>query len=164
MLLVFALDALGKAEPLNILYWNGTASLPVGFYAKVPCCEESKPLKRGDLVVYQPSPQTVELGVERGYMKETTLFMKEVGAVAGDRYTVTPDLKFLLNGEYYGVVYTEDNKGRPMPRKIGVMEVPEGYFLPVADAPRSFDGRYTGPEKIESIKAVVRPVLTGIHW
>lgn len=144
-------------------FWNRTASLPLGLYVRVPDFLHDS-VQRGDYVVYEPSPETVSVGVERGWMHEDTIFLKKVGALAGDRYDVSPDLQFTIEGEPCGIVYLEDSHGRPMPLHIGSYTVPEEMFLPVGTAPKSFDGRYTGPVPVENIKGVVLPFLTGIHY
>lgn len=156
-------------EAERILFWNCTESLPAGFYVRIPASvllwrEPAGSLRDGDYVVYQPEPETAAFGAARGWMQEDTLFLKRVGAVDGECWSVTGDLRFLVNGEYLGPVFLEDREGRPMPHLPGCHTVPTGMFLPVGDAPRSFDGRYTGPVATANIRAIVFPLLTGIHW
>ena len=93
------------------------------------------------------------------YDESPHLFLKKVGALSGDRYTVLCR-SFFVNGQYLGEAIIEDSKGRPLPLAIGTHIVPEREFLPVAAySARSFDGRYTGTVPLDCIVARVIPIL-----
>lgn len=173
LLLLAFLHGLAQIQPPppeeRAVFWNKTESLPMGLYLRVPASflllrQPAGKLRDGDYVVYRPTPETVRLGVSRGWMEEGMMFLKRVGATEGGCWSVTEDLRFIVNGELRGTVFLEDREGRPMPRLLGDHVVPPGNFLPVGEALRSFDGRYTGPVPLENVRAVVFPILTGIHW
>ena len=90
-----------------------------------------------------------------------TRFLKRVGAIAGDVYSIGDQGSFCINGVYIGDVRKLDSSDRPLPQLTqGDYVVPDGAFLPIADTTRSFDGRYTGTVSLARIRAVVIPVLT----
>jgi len=142
----------------NIFYINYSPSLPIGLYMRIPSGE----YRRGDYIVYEPDEATKTL--VRGYEWHDTephTFLKIVGGVAGDRYSVDEKTKFFtIEGNYAGQVYETDSKGNSLPQIRGEFTVEQGRILPIATNPRSFDGRYTGTIPITSIKAKVMPLLT----
>ncbi|ERL03182.1 putative conjugative transfer signal peptidase TraF [Mitsuokella sp. oral taxon 131 str. W9106] len=145
----------------DIIIWNETASLPRGFYLRIP----ARQIERGDIVVYQPPDAVRAISDARGYAsRPNALFLKRVGAVAGDTYRISANgdhALFAINGAYKGQVQDVDSKGRPLPQLARDVDhvVPDGAFLPLAESPRSFDGRYTGPVPLANIKEVVVPLL-----
>ena len=138
-------------------YLNVTSSLPQGLYVRVP----SKEFCRGDYIVYEPPEEVKELIIKNGWGNGKHDFLKKVGAVAGEKYSVnTKTLIFEISGKYVGQVYETDNVGNELPKLRGEYEVPKGYVLPVATSARSFDGRYSGAIPENRIKAKVLPIFT----
>ncbi|WP_315452500.1 S26 family signal peptidase [uncultured Selenomonas sp.] len=142
----------------NIVFFNQTASVPVGFYVRVP----DRPLARGDYVVYEMTEVTRRYAVARGYVtKPTEPFLKRVGAIAGDSYSIDAETRrFFIDGTYIGDVFERDRMERPLPQQEGAFIVSEGEFLPIGESTRSFDGRYTGTVPTSHIIAIVVPLLT----
>jgi conjugal transfer protein traF len=142
----------------NIVFFNQTASVPVGFYVRVP----DRPLARGDYVVYEMTEVTRRYAVARGYVtKPTEPFLKRVGAIAGDSYSIDAETRrFFIDGTYIGDVFERDRMERPLPQQEGAYIVSEGEFLPIGESTRSFDGRYTGTVPTSHIIAIVVPLLT----
>ena len=141
----------------GIVYVNVTSSLPQGFYVKVP----STNYQRGDYIVYEPSEEVKKIVVKNGWGVAKYDFLKKVGAIAGDTYSISSrNLSFAINGEYIGHVYETDTKGNELPKLRGEFKVEEGYILPIATSARSFDGRYSGTISESRIKAKVIPILT----
>lgn len=143
----------------HVFFLNTTNSVPLDLYLRVPGHTYSV----GDYIVYPPTDDVVSLGLSRGWMTEETkkrLFIKQVGAVSGDQYAVNAvTQEFKINGIYYGHCLTRDGEGREMPIIYGVFDVDEGYILPVSKAYHSFDGRYTGVIKEDSIICKVVPLF-----
>lgn len=168
--LVFALVLFMTFAPLHfnlkgllpkVFYLNTTPSLPVGLYLRVPAIH----LEDGDAVVYRPSESTMQLAKDRDWIPSDEMFIKEVGALQHETYSINPDnLQFLANGKYIGQVSPIDHLGRMMPVLRGDFEVPDDEFLPVANNPSSFDGRYTGPVPTKNIEAKVIPLILEFHW
>lgn len=136
---------------------NLTASMPVGLYLILPDTEP----KDGDIVSFVPPEEVTKLALERGWIKEKVNFLKTVGALPGDTYTIT-DWAIYINGTYVGSVYSVDGQDRPMPELRGTFVVQDGYFLPISTyRPRSFDGRYIGEVPLSSVRHRVVPFFTG---
>lgn len=140
----------------QIFVKNMTASMPVGLYLILPDTE----FKNGDIVSFVPPKEAAALALERGWLEEKANFLKTVGALPGDSYTVT-DKAIYINGAYIGPIYSADSKARPMPKLRGTYVVQDGHFLPVAACqPRSFDGRYFGEVPLSAVRCRVYPLLT----
>ena len=141
----------------HIFFLNTSQSLPVGLYVRIPCGE----YQRGDYIVYEPDEATKTLVRRYGWNDNPGTFLKIVGGIAGDRYSVEESTRFFTIGDkFIGIAYETDTKGHPLPQISGDFTVEEGQILPVGTAPRSFDGRYTGTIPITSVKAKVKPLLT----
>ena len=140
-----------------IFYVNVTSSLPKGLYVRIPSGE----FQREDYIVYEPSEEVKAIIVKNGWGDGKHDFLKKVGGIAGDKYSIDADtLIFEIGGKYIGQVYETDNAGNELPKLRGKFEVPNGYVLPVATSARSFDGRYSGVISERQIKARVVPILT----
>ena len=147
---------IGFAIVPKIFYVNVTSSLPQGLYVRVPRREITK----GDYIVYEPTAEVKEIIIKNGWGEGKHDFLKTVGAVSGEKYSIdSQTLAFEINGKYVGQVYEKDNAGNELPKLRGKFEVPQGYILPVATSARSFDGRYSGVIPKSRIKAKVVPIL-----
>ena len=140
----------------KIFYVNVTSSLPQGLYVRVP----SQEIKTGDYIVYEPSEEVKKIIVRNGWGEGKYDFLKKVGAVSGEKYSIDNEtLAFEIGGKYFGQVYEKDTAGNELPKLRGKFKVPQGYILPVATSARSFDGRYSGAIEISRIKAKVVPIF-----
>lgn len=147
----------GKLPEQDVVLYNRTASLPLGFYLRIPFAAS-----RGDLVTYDPPEDVLAFSYAHGYMEhEKAIFLKRIGAMAGDTYGVDKNGNFYVDGNYVGPVSITDSKGKPLPQiERGVLHtVPEGEFLPLGDSTQSFDGRYTGTVSLSRIQSRVVPLL-----
>lgn len=142
----------------NLFYINSTPSVPIGLYMRIP----GKDYGRGDYIVYEPDEATQSLVRHyEWHEKEPSTYLKIVGGVAVDTYTIDKDNgQFTVAGKYVGQALDCDSKGNPLPQHRGEFTVEPGRILPIARNPRSFDGRYTGTIPVASIKAKVIPLLT----
>lgn len=157
LLMVFTYGPFVIKAPFTPFYFNETASLPIGFYLKLP----SRDFKDGDYVVYEPTMDTKKLALSRNWIREDEMFLKKIGAMPYETYSIDSDtLQFFANEKYIGQVSLVDHENFPMPELRGEYVVPENEFFPIGDNPRSFDGRYTGTVPIKNIRSKVIPVLT----
>lgn len=141
----------------NIFYLNITSSLPKGIYVRIP----GKECRRGDYIVYEPPEDIKNLIIKNGWGDGKRDFLKKVGGIEGDKYSVdVATLTFEIEGRYVGRVYETDNVGNELPKLRGEYKVPKGYVLPIATGARSYDGRYSGVVATSRIKARVVPILT----
>ena len=141
----------------EIFYVNVTSSLPRGLYMKVP----SEKINRGDYIIYEPTEEVKTIIIRNGWGDGKHDFLKKVGAVSGEKYSINADtLIFEIEGEYIGKVFEKDNVGHELPKMRGEFEVPKDSVLPIATSERSFDGRYSGAINKSQIKAHVIPIFT----
>lgn len=146
-------------EDLWLLCWNDSGSVPRGIYLRLPLGT----LSDGDYVVFEPKELALRFSVARGWSKPGQLFLKQIGALSGESYSINPDtLQFYANGRYIGQTALRDSENRPLPVLRGTYLVPDGEFLPIGENPRSFDGRYTGTVPVSHIRAKAIPLLTGL--
>lgn len=140
----------------EIFYLNVTSSLPRGLYMKIP----SKEFIRGDYIIYEPTEEVKALIVKNDWGDGNHDFLKKVGAVSGEKFSINADtLIFEIEGEYIGKVFEKDNVGHELPKLRGEFEVPQDCVLPIATSARSFDGRYSGVISNKKIKAKVMPIF-----
>lgn len=148
---------LGFEAISEIFYLNVTSSLPRGLYMKISCQE----ISRGDYIIYEPTEEVKAIIIRNGWGNGKHDFLKKVGAVAGDKFSIDADtLIFDIEGKYIGKVFEKDNVGNELPKLRGKFEVPQDCVLPIATSERSFDGRYSGVIEEKQIKAKVLPIIT----
>ena len=148
VLLLLALIGLEGRLP-QVLVYNGTASVEVGWYLLLP----PKDIAEGDLVIFSLPEDMQELAVKRGWLPGGIRLLKQVGATEGSVYGVNAAHQFYVNEKYLGQASTEDGLGRKMPdRARGFHVVEAGSFLPVGVNPKSFDGRYYGTVSLDRVE------------
>ena len=141
----------------EIFYLNVSSSLPRGLYMRMP----SEEICRGDYIIYEPPKEVKEIIIRNGWGNGEHDFLKKVGAVAGDKFSINADtLIFEIEGKYIGKVFEKDNVGHELPKMRGEFEVPQDCVLPIATSEGSFDGRYSGVIEKNRIKARVVPIFT----
>lgn len=84
--------------------------------------------------------------------------LKPVAGLQGDILTVQEG-RFYINGEDFGPVL-RDAQGQPLPQISSPRVVQAGEVVLASKAPRSLDGRYTGPVPQRSITALATPLFT----
>lgn len=155
--LFFILLLYGKIALPQILIYNHTASVPYGWYLVFPV----RSYHVGDLVVFTAPEEIRQLAIGRGWLLEGDLFLKQIGAMPGNSYRILDNHQFFAADRYIGQVATVDHKDLPMPSiAVGEYIVGDNNFLPIADHPSSFDGRYYGEVPIENIVYRVLPIWT----
>lgn len=125
--------------PTPRLVWNASASAPIGFYWRVG----GRP-SRGDLVLARPPLWARKLAAERHYLPMGVPILKRVVAVAGDVVCASGDT-IVIDGRLVAHRLASDQMGRPLSQWEGCETLGAGeFFLLMADATDSFDGRYFG--------------------
>lgn len=141
----------------KVLFLNRSKSMPRGLYLRVI----SENFEVGDIVVYEPTADVVALMRERRWLQdgqEPIPFLKYIGALPGDTYSVKRHI-FSINSACVGEILERDGKGQALPQlPPGLYDVPLQTFLPLANDPHGFDGRYTGCVPMERIIAKVIPI------
>lgn len=155
--LFFILLIYGKISLPQLLIYNHTPSVPYGWYLIYP----SEIYHVGDLVVFNAPDEVQHLALERGWLQDGDFMLKRIGAIQGDSYKVLDNHQFFASDRYIGQIAIADHKGLPMPSlAAGEYVVGENNFLPIAEHPSSFDGRYYGEVPIKNIVYRVLPIWT----
>jgi conjugative transfer signal peptidase TraF len=136
--------------------WNATASVPTGLYA----IRGRSSLHVGERVAIEPPPELRHLLAERRYLPTGVPLLKRIAAVRGQRvcrfrHGVT------IDGSFAGVARSRDRLGRPLPVWAGCRTLRVGeLFVMNPDASDSFDGRYFGPLRFDTVIGRATPVWT----
>ena len=120
------------------LFYNASASAPVGFYWL-----DNEPIERGDFVILRPPERVQEFIVERGILPPDTPLLKRVAGLSGDEIC-RRGAQVFINGAAAVTANTTDGEGRSMPVWQGCHVLRDGEFLVLSHHPASFDGRYFG--------------------
>ncbi|WDK04553.1 S26 family signal peptidase [Xanthomonas campestris] len=126
--------------------------------------------ERGQLVAFPPHNAAARYGFERGWMKPGSVYIKRVGAVAGDMVCVNVEVTIATpttpgNPATFtrvGAVAATDHTGMPLPRAVrGCNRVPAGHVFPIGDGlANSYDGRYYGFLPVSLIAGRITPLWT----
>ena len=144
------------------LLLNLTASVPRGVYVLTPLTPLA-PLTHGMLVAFPPPASIAAVAVRRGYLAPQIPLLKPLAALPGETVCVH-DHGVFIQGYFVAPIALADTRGRPLPRWRGCVTLGPAEVFPLSPAPRSFDGRYSGPVAIASLLGRVVPVLTWGGW
>lgn len=136
--------------------WNATPSVPTGLYA----IRGKASLHVGERVAIEPPRELRRLLAERGYLPTGVPLIKRIAAVSGQRVC-----RFAhgvnIDGNFAGVAHARDSRGRPLPAWFGCRKLRTGeLFVMNPAAPDSFDGRYFGPLRLDTVIGRATPVWT----
>ena len=140
------------APPLPRLVWNASASAPLGLYAVTPHAV----WVAGDMVIARVPQPIRKMAAARGYLPADVPLVKRIVAVPGDMVCATSN-KIFVRGRWVATRRARDGLGRILPWWNGCTLLRDGrYFLLMADAPASFDGRYFGITRAADIVGKAR--------
>ncbi len=141
--------------PTPQLVWNASASAPIGFYWRIAGAPS-----RGDLVLARAPLWARRLVAERHYLPRNVPIIKRVAAVAGD-VVCAASATISIDGRAVAHRLASDRISRPLPQWEGCEALGAGeFFLLMADAPDSFDGRYFGVTERRDIIGRLVPLWT----
>jgi conjugative transfer signal peptidase TraF len=150
------LALLRPADHSNSRLFNDSASVPLGFWHRVP-----QPVEAGAIVGFHP-PAAAMAYVE-AHMPEYThrkLILKYVVATSGDRIC-RAGASFSVNGKLYGQAAPTDGLGAALPQWQGCRTLAVGEVAVFSNRiPNSFDSRYYGTVPAANIIGVYRPLWT----
>jgi len=143
-----------------MFYINTTNSEPQGIY-KIVQSDSALDLKIGDYIIVEVPENMEPIVYGRGWAVPGTPLIKQVGAVAGDEYTIA-DAEFYINNRHIGTIAKIDRQGEPLPQlEQGSKIVSQGHLLAVSTHHnRSFDSRYMGEIEMSKVKTKVVPIAT----
>ena len=129
------------------LLYNPSASAAVGWYKLSP----NNYARRGDLVAALAPENVAALAIEREYFPPNIPLIKTVWAVSGEQICYKSGHVIVL-GRPALIVLKHDALGRVLPSRSGCYELlKDEVFLVSTDVQTSFDSRYFGPVKRESL-------------
>lgn len=148
-------SAFSQRPSFKIIY-NPSVSAPRGWYVVKPAAE----LHRGDFALVQLPAPIAQIADERKYLPKTVPLLKSVGAVIGDRVCEQQGV-VRINGVLIARSLAHDGAGRTLftwndCRQLAADEL----FLLGTTSDASFDSRYYGPIRVESVIGVAIPLWT----
>jgi conjugative transfer signal peptidase TraF len=136
------------------LVWNTTPSVPCGLYRLRAGVRPAV----GRTVVFPVPLRARELVAERHYLAAGDRLMKRVVAGPGEFVCLAGD-EYRVNGRLIAHIRARDSQGRPLPVFRFCDTVARGYAFLATSAPLSFDSRYFGPVRLDTL-TVVTPLWT----
>ncbi|MDW2982434.1 S26 family signal peptidase [Rhodanobacter sp. KK11] len=150
------------ASPLSRLVYNPSDSVAVGWYRIDPLARHAgslSPAMHVGSIVLVPLPATAAaLAARRGYLPLRIPLLKSIAAVAPQQVCITEGI-VRIDGVPMAAVLRTDRLGRPLHawphcRRLRVGEL----FLLSTTNPASFDSRYFGPVRADTVLGVAHPV------
>ena len=155
--IAIGLVALGAAAllalevPDRVLY-NGSPSMPVGFYRRT-----SSPIAKGAVVTVRAVDVAAHYAATRHFTGRRDRFLKHVVGVAGDVVCASGS-QVTLNRASVAERLVRDSAGRALPRWEGCVTLSETDAFLLGETADSFDGRYWGPTPIAAVEGVWRRI------
>lgn len=135
-----------RVEPLVI--YNPSPSVPQGFYVRL-----ARPPQTGDFVTIASVDVAADYATLRGFADPTDRFIKRIAAASGQTVCAEGD-SVSIDGRLVAVRSGRDSEGRSLPAWSGCRTLePDEVFL-LGDTADSFDGRYWGPTRLQSVSGV----------
>jgi conjugative transfer signal peptidase TraF len=155
------LKAYDAYVPWGVRYVR-TPSIPTGLYVS-KTYDRATPLMPGQVVCFHPTMPA--WAADRGYVEATEATCKQVLGVPGDAIEPRGDDVFICRKDactHVGAVLRTDRSGKPsQPAFTQATVIPPGhYYLGATHHPRSFDSRYLGLVKADSVLVRAWPLLT----
>lgn len=144
---IAAIAAVTMPRLPDLLLYNHSPSIPVGFYVRIP---SPGPIANGAIVTVRARDVAPRMAADRHFDALSDRFIKHVGARAGDRVCVR-DQALFVNGRA-PLVRRPLGAGYPVWNGCRYLETDE--ILLLGDTADSFDGRYWGPVRAGLIEGV----------
>lgn len=142
-------------QPLPRLVWNASASAPPGLYTLQAATPQV-----GDLVLVATPRSVEDLAAERGYIPQHVPLIKRIAAGQGSLVCTRGDA-VQVDDAPLALRTAFDAQRRPLPYWEGCRHLVRGeLFLLMPQAPHSFDSRYFGPVRTNTVIGVLRPLWT----
>ena len=143
-----------SCEHRKLLLYNGTPSVPIGWYVCVGCSPA-----RGSIVAFMLPTAAHAYAIARGESTGVRL-LKPVLAVAGDRVsTLGGELR--INGVSFGSIAVIDSAGRRLPHWRADRLLVGDELIVGSIVPHSFDSRFFGPIHAAQVQGVYRRLAIG---
>ena len=139
------------AQPLPLVIWNASESVPIGWYFVL-----RRPPQIGEIAVLKSIGWVELLASERRYLPENVWLLKPLAATEPSIICRFGQYVF-IDGKLAAKAQIADKLGRQMPVWKGCTRLDKSDLLLFAHQPDSFDGRYFGPVKWDQV------IGTAIH-
>lgn len=136
------------------LYWNTSASIPIGLYILT----DRVPAKNQLAVIRLPETARI-LAAARGYLPANARLIKPVAAGPGDNVCRHGPI-IRINGRPCALANLRDARQRLLPRWHGCHHLTTSELFVLSSVPDSFDGRYIGPIEHGNVLGTAVPVWT----
>lgn len=136
------------------LYWNASASIPIGLYILT----HHLPARNQLAVIRLPEPARA-LAAARGYLPVNALLVKPAAAGPSDAVCRHGPI-IRINGRPRALAAMRDGRGRLLPRWHGCHRLTTSELFVLSSAPGSFDSRYIGPIAHGNVLGTAVPVWT----
>jgi type IV secretory pathway protease TraF len=143
-------SVLGRVEPLII--YNESPSAPVGFYIR-----DGAAPGPGRFVTVRASAVAPGYARLRGFDDASDRFIKRVAAGPGAQICARGD-EVTIGGSIALPRQSFDALGRPLPAWSECRALGADEFFLLGATPSSFDSRYWGPVRADTIDGVWRPI------
>lgn len=155
-LLIFAvLMLMCKSLSYKIMF-QITPSLPKGIY----WIYHPEQIEKGMICVFDIPQNVYGLMKTRRWLLEHFRFYLSKPLVATERDIVDVSAAGLfINGRYFGPVKQYDSQGLPLPRLYRRYVLAQGEYFFASTYNNSFDSRYFGPIRKDSIRWVEKPLI-----
>lgn len=149
-------------QPLPRLIYNPSDSVAVGWYRVDPLDHHAgslpRPLSVDSIVLIPPPPDAAALAARRGYLPMGIPLLKPVAAVPPQRVCIV-GRNVRIDGVPVATLLPADHIGRPLPSWRHCRRLRPGeLFLLSTTNPASFDSRYFGPVRVDTVLGVAHPV------
>lgn len=154
-------------SPLPRLVYNPSDSVAVGWYRVDPLARHAGSLpptvQVGSIVLVPLPTNAAALAARRGYLPLRIPLLKPIAAVAPQQVCITEGI-VRIDGVPVAAVLRTDGMGRPLHAWPSCRRLRHGeLFLLSTINPASFDSRYFGPVRADTVLGVAHPVWLEKH-
>lgn len=135
-------------SPQKRVVWNRTDSAPVGIY----WVQNMQP-RKGDLVIVSARSEAAEWAQTHGFVGQDWPLLKNVIGQPGDRICRLNGQIF-INDKHEATAQARTSQGLKLPVWTGCRTLLEHEVFLLNPHPKSLDGRYFGPTKIDDVDGV----------
>lgn len=135
-------------SPQKRVIWNRTDSAPTGIY----WVQNMQPGK-GDLVIVSVGSEAATWAQTHGAVGEDWPLLKRVLGQAGDRICRLSG-QIYINQKHEATAQARTSQGLKLPEWTGCRTLLEHELFLLNPHPKSLDGRYFGPTKIDDVDGV----------
>ncbi|MFV0278810.1 MAG: S26 family signal peptidase [Parahaliea sp.] len=159
---LFALAWVAFTPPAARVIYNASDSVPVGWYRVTPLdaafATPRDAIAVDSIVLTRLPSSAATLADQRGYLPLQVPPLKRVGAVAPQHVCISGG-NVRLDGVPVATVLPADAQGRPLPVWQQCRQLVDGELFLLSDTtPASFDSRYFGPVRSESVLGIAQRI------